>query len=235
MKTRGMKRDKAFLVMLPGLMQRWVREKKLEQMPRVFIDGLMKACYNNVMPMGAEMGLPNHLADPDTRFNVKRFNDALVGEVSSIDSDVMEQWVEDKARCIYAWWFTWPLGWFPKMRQGNRWVDAHGKIPFPAWWVWVLVYFFLKLWGCLPAMWDIASPWTGFGKVSFDHWSYQYHQTFEDYLTLGNKLLFLLTYFGAARRGFFRHSYLTGNYVKHGHWMCNGLINLFNPGNGRSR
>lgn len=107
MKTRGLKRDQAFVKMLPGLMQRWIKLKKLERTPVDFVDGLMKACYQKVKPSEEELELADIITVPDTRFDIERFNGAVGGDVKAVDRRVIKDWVNLKVTQVPYWVPCW--------------------------------------------------------------------------------------------------------------------------------
>lgn len=103
MKTRGLKRDQAFVKMLPGLMQRWIKLKKLETTPQPFVNGLVRACYEKVKLSREETELANIISDPETRFDVQRFNEAVTGEVKGVEEAFLRAWVRARVMRVPLW------------------------------------------------------------------------------------------------------------------------------------
>jgi len=252
MRTQGMKRSKAYLVMLPNLMQRWLKLKKIESYPKDFIDGLMEACYERVKPSPTEMGLADKLANPETRFEFNTFNEALDGEVSVVNERKREAWVQQRAHKVWLWWLTFFTGYYPA---------GFIRLPFPQWWttwllgmVWWLFLNFPRLyWGDdangEPIMWydppvEFWTPtWLAVvlnhmgllttGRPLMVGW-----MVATSAFTIIQKFLTVFTwytYFGVLRRAYFRGLFTSGAYIGEGYFKSGLTIKSFDSGNGKSR
>jgi len=244
MKTQLMKRDQAFCKMLPGLMQRWIRSRKLESMPQDFIDCLTKACTERVMPSNEELGLSAIMADPDTRCAVERLNDAIKGEVHVFDQRAIARWCDARAQRIPKWWLTWPasapLGWWP---------EGHWTVPLPGWGMLVAWSFLLLAWTVLaPAIglspdwyFELPMPWIRWSYGEFPWISWDEPVWWEQFTVMGTYLRFLqvlkwLTYAVALRKLYYRFLYNWPEYVSAQMWRDpTGGIRVFNSGNGKSQ
>lgn len=160
MKTQSMKRDASFVQSLTGLMQRWLKKKEIDDHPNWFVDRLMDIATNRLKPSDIEVNLAKKLADPDTRFGLKTVNNALRGEVFSVDRQTVMEWGVQWASEIRL------SNWIPTWKTEKRVV-----LPLlPLWtmfimWAWFILfdptcwYFVGQHWE--PDTMTVHIPWWG--------------------------------------------------------------------------
>lgn len=244
MKTQMQKRDSAFVKMLGGLTQRWIRSKKLERTPRPFIDCLTKACIERVKPSEVEVSLADEMQDPDARCAMERLNDATRGEVHIFNQTEVNRWCDYHASRLSKWVVTFPVsaitGWWP---------EGHWKVPCPSWgaiFVWTLM---LVGWTYLAPAVGVASDCyfdLPFPNVVWTYGSMPYVPRDQPirwvmFTALGVLLQVLtwmkyITWVVGIRKAVYRCLYYWPEYVSPNLWRDPmGRLRVFGPGNGRSQ
>ncbi|UHM27571.1 MAG: hypothetical protein SToV4_gp1 [Sanya tombus-like virus 2] len=250
MKTQLMKRDAAFMKMLPALIQRWLKLKKIEHYPLDFTDCLTKAALERVKPSAVEIQAAELISDPDTRHEIEMLNGALKGEVASLSSETVEKWCDDHASRVY-WNSFLPFFGFRK--------EGFFRVPLPGW----NVYFLLLVPMVMFQWWHILSrgvPWDH-DPVNIDvTWLFSTPllapiRAFLSWTPLlfvadGKCVLTLnfMTMFkwivakvwwcalvGSFRKGAYKLMYSSPLWVKAGFYRVGDSLRIFEPGNGKSQ
>jgi len=232
-KTQLMPRDQAFNKMLPGLMLRWLKEKKIEVWPKDFTDGLMKAALERVKPSKVEESLADIITKPETRCSVERLNDAIKGEVSVVDEAKQEQWVDRHANKVHLYWFTFWFGWNPAFSFNVDWIRPGHTTGLYT--LWFLFLYLMQWWFGEPVEPDFQEIWLPWYDEA--NGFYLWQSWFSAYWTMEWLLLgcVYVSYFGWLRRRWFRLQYQQGEYVSEGYFKRGETIKLFNAGNVKSR
>lgn len=233
MRTQFMKRDKAFLTVLPGLMQRWLKMKKIEDYPKDFTDGLMEAATRRVKPSITEVRLSQKLADPETRGSMRLLNEAMQGEVNEFNVDQVADWCAERASRVYLWWFTFWLGWSP-MCYIHLWQ--------PSWWLGWVFFLMWDIWHRFCWWWYESPPEIDIHQFEVPLLrmldpSFVIIITFSWYL-LVEKLLtifFWYGYYGVLRRVYFREVFMKVDFTADGWYRSHNSMKLFQPGNVKSQ
>lgn len=233
MKSMLMKRDKAFITMLPGLMQRWLKEKKITHVPCLFIDGLTKAAIERVKPSDVETQLADQVAEPECRSRVKTLNEAIQGEVTTFREVTVKEWVEDRASRVYPKWFTFWLG--------LDWNDYYFKVWMPSVWLpvglwvlWILLHCAVAAITGEPMTADVSTiMWMGWGPSGF---GIKWIQTsWYGWITWLLTWLQRYSYYAILRRGLFRTLYHAPDFVEDGFYRVPEGVRIFNSGNVKSQ
>lgn len=238
MKTQLMPRDKAFVKVLAGLMQRWLKMKNIEVYPKDFTDCLMKAAIKRVKPSDVEAGLAERLADPDTRSGIEVLNDAIGGEVKCFSERTVNHWVETRAcRVNLA---------SPLSLIGVE-VDYTVTTPMLPWWIgmflkgiWLGIHLFCEwFWGGPPEpdMFEVWIPAYGgfYSKNPGFHWVHQWWSVYWATWTIidwtGWYGLYCL-----FRRTYCRVQYFSKDYTRAGFFKAlDGSLRIFQSGNVKSQ
>lgn len=246
MKTRMMKRDQAFIKMLPGLMQRWLRSKKIEGTPQVFVDGLTRACIDCVMPNETELRLTRLMGTPDTRVAIERLNKAIGGEVTVFEEADVEKWVWDQMWTFPVWWFTWWFGYLPSTHV-KLWVPNMSFLGlFSAmWWMWPQIAPAFGLWDDL--CFDVPLPNIQWRYGSLPWWE----GTLADHAgtmfvvhtfcmmqlaQIAARIMLYYCWISNFLRGYYRFMYYWSDWVPKGMWRDPfGGVRCFGSGNGKSQ
>lgn len=221
MKTQCMKRDKAFLQVLPGLMQRWLKHKKIEVYPLDFTDCLMSAAIARLSPSVVEQTVSTTLADPDTRCMINSLNSALSGEVKIFNNQQVDDWVQDRAERWWLDWITAPFGWNPSISI---------RIPQPKWTVALACWLFWLVWHYFCIYWygeQIEVDYNVFVcPLSGLHIRYSWYGLLEWGLVTFERY----TLYGILRRMWFRLKFHEADFTSVGFYRAPEGLKVFQQG-----
>lgn len=246
MKSTLMKRDQQFIKMLPGLMQRWLRSKKIEETPQVFVDGLTRACISCVMPSEAELSLTRLLGTPDTRVAIERLNKAIGGEVTVFEDEDVEAWIQDQMWRFPVWWFTWWFGYFPATHF-KLWVPNLSFLGlFSAlYWLYPSVAQAFGFWDDICVDLPLPNLKWRYGGLPWWEGTMSYHEgdlfvvhvfCMLQLAQMAARFMMYYCWFTNFLRGYYRFMYYWSDWVPKGMWRDPmGGVRCFGAGNGKSQ
>lgn len=232
-KTQGMKRDPSFVQMLTGLRGRWLKKKDIEDQPIWFADALMQVATDRISPSQPEVDIAEKLSAPNTRFGLRTVNNALRGEVFTVNGKAV---------------MNWGYEWAKEIRLCNYlpMVSSERVIQLPT----VSAWFLLLMWTWFllfdPTCWYfVGQHWTPESRAVYLPWwgAYYSEHPGPQWLTLHYDVRMLVgvimnlgwwyQVFMWLRRGLGCLLYLCKDYTRDGYWRTfhNGWA-LLKPGNG---
>nr|WKV33610.1 MAG: RNA-dependent RNA polymerase [Riboviria sp.] len=94
-RVRGIKRDNSWTNMAPAMIMRWLKIAEIDEPSEALYEGLLSAVFEFIEPSKAELSLHALMESPDIRARMLKINEALAGEISTVDWHKMDQWCWD--------------------------------------------------------------------------------------------------------------------------------------------
>lgn len=231
-KTYGVPRDRSFANSLSGLRQRFLKKENIEDVPKWVTDRLAAAANSRMKPTQTEMDLAQTLADPETRFGLRVVNNALRGEVFTVNRQAVIDWG-------YAWASELKVAnWIPIWNTSKS-----VKLPM------ISLWFMFAMWAWFllmdPTCWFfVGRYWTppdyliwlpGWGAYYSDHPGphlFPYIFNLRGYVTFFMRLAWWYSVIMWVRRFAGCLLYLCRDYTRDGYYKTfHRGWSLFNPGN----
>lgn len=110
----NMCRDKAFSVMLGGLLKRFLKQREIE-VPSIELTEKLTAVFSKVYPPSkSELKYAHTIYDPNNRASVALFNGCMKGEVDRVDYKEAVRWAKSQVKWKWYHWIVIDIftGWY---------------------------------------------------------------------------------------------------------------------------